>query len=316
MHIGTLPPPLGGISVYLHRLSQRFPEDIFIDYNKLGFFRFNYWILQQLFSKEKKEFIIHSNNTRIRMIFFLLCLISKHDYSLVIHAITIFDDYNKSNPFYKFLIKKMLNKASNIQVVNHFMLKQLKIMDLKNPNVIIKPAFLPPLENNEKDILISYDKQFLEFLKARKPLLISNAHALEFYKDHDLYGLNTCIELTYQLKKEFPNLGFIFALANDKINETYLQKMKKRIRRLNIEKNFFMLTGQKIIWPLFKKVDLMIRPTITDGDSVSIREALYFKLPVIASDVVSRPKPCITYNYDDFEDLFQKCIFILKKSNI
>jgi glycosyltransferase involved in cell wall biosynthesis len=50
--------------------------------------------------------------------------------------------------------------------------------------------------------------------------------------------------------------------------------------------------------------DLFVRPTNTDGDSVSIREALHLGLPVVASDAVSRPEVCsifATRDMDDFE---------------
>ena len=34
-------------------------------------------------------------------------------------------------------------------------------------------------------------------------------------------------ELTARLKKKYPNIGFLFALANDKKNIDYIKKQKK-----------------------------------------------------------------------------------------
>jgi hypothetical protein len=72
------------------------------------------------------------------------------------------------------------------------------------------------------------------------------------------------------------------------------------------------LTGQKQLWPVFKYKPLFLRLTPTDGDSVSVREAIYFNCNVVASDVIQRPKECDIYNYGNFESLVN---IIRKKFN-
>ena len=89
--------------------------------------------------------------------------------------------------------------------------------------------------------------------------------------------------------------------------------MKKKINDLNLGENFYLMTGNVILWPLFRKVDLMIRPTTSDGDAISVREALFFNCPVIASDVTSRPKDVIIFKNRDIMDLYKKCREILRK---
>jgi hypothetical protein len=62
---------------------------------------------------------------------------------------------------------------------------------------------------------------------------------------------------------------------------------------------------------LIELSDIVIRPTNADGDSLSIREALYFQKPIIASDVVKRPTGTITFktrNFDDFMLQLKNCI--------
>lgn len=55
-----------------------------------------------------------------------------------------------------------------------------------------------------------------------------------------------------------------------------------------------------------EKVNIYVRPTSTDGDSVAIREALDEGTIVIASDVCKRPEGVITYKFGDEKDLLQK----------
>ena len=40
---------------------------------------------------------------------------------------------------------------------------------------------------------------------------------------------------------------------------------------------------------MLRLTDVLLKPTNTDGDAISVREALYLGVPVVASDVVERP---------------------------
>lgn len=315
VHIGPFPPPLGGISVYLYRLSKSEIDSCFIDTkNIMGGKKFRIWLIKQVFSLKKKNFIYHSHLLKNRIIFYLLSCISIHKFSLVIHGRALIDQYQKSKLFGKLLIRKMLKNANFIQVVNpdfkFFIYSSLKI---KNKNIFIKNAFLPPPLDDEDSIIVKYNEVLLNFLKIKKPIILANAFALSFYQDIDLYGLDMCIELMGRLKKDYPNIGFLFALANEKKNITYLKKMKNKIKTLNIENNFHFMTGQRELWPIFKKIDLLVRPTNRDGDAISIREALHFNVPVITSDVTSRPKECILFKNRDTDDLYLKTKKLLSK---
>jgi glycosyltransferase involved in cell wall biosynthesis len=52
--------------------------------------------------------------------------------------------------------------------------------------------------------------------------------------------------------------------------------------------------------------DVFLRPTNTDGDAVSIREALYLGTPVVTSDAVPRPEPCVLFANRDMKDFEKK----------
>lgn len=55
--------------------------------------------------------------------------------------------------------------------------------------------------------------------------------------------------------------------------------------------------------PVIIHSDAMIRATTTDGDALSVEEALFFRKWVIASDCVSRPKGVVLYKTGDLDDL-------------
>jgi glycogen(starch) synthase len=52
--------------------------------------------------------------------------------------------------------------------------------------------------------------------------------------------------------------------------------------------------------------DVFLRPTLEDGDSISVREALALKIPVIASGVGTRPPGTVLFRRGDTTDLIEK----------
>ena len=57
--------------------------------------------------------------------------------------------------------------------------------------------------------------------------------------------------------------------------------------------------------PALARSSVLLRPTNTDGDAVSVREALWLGVPVIASDVVERPAGTELFRTRDAESLWQ-----------
>ena len=62
------------------------------------------------------------------------------------------------------------------------------------------------------------------------------------------------------------------------------------------------LTPEKFAF-LMQASDGYVRATDRDGDAVAIRESHYFKIPVLASDVVSRPSYCHLFELDNRSSL-------------
>ena len=91
----------------------------------------------------------------------------------------------------------------------------------------------------------------------------------------------------------------------------YFNKMEQKIADKSIENNFLFVTQPYQIYPILMKSDIFVRPTNTDDDAVSVREALYFKIPLVASDVVPRPEGTILFKNRDINDFTLKVKDIL-----
>jgi glycosyltransferase involved in cell wall biosynthesis len=63
------------------------------------------------------------------------------------------------------------------------------------------------------------------------------------------------------------------------------------------------LTGNHSFIEVLKKSNFFIRNTSTDGDSLSIKEALYTGIPVLATDCVDRPKGVVLIKYSEIQSL-------------
>jgi glycosyltransferase involved in cell wall biosynthesis len=98
---------------------------------------------------------------------------------------------------------------------------------------------------------------------------------------HGRAGFYTLISATYQ----------------DQHEQAVLQKR----RELHLEKDWLILKGLPTAPALYCGTDVFVRPTITDGDSVSVRECLSLGVPVVASDAVARPPGCVLFKSRDMD---------------
>ena len=308
-HIGPLPPPLGGISVYLYRLQKLKSDDHYVDsttLDKIGFLK--------LLCQNKEEVVLHDNNLRKLVAAFFFSILVGLRYSFVVHGAGI---YRKKKAISCFLLRKSLQRASSIQFVSKSLQDRMK--DLF-PEVVehsfVQHAFLPPPLEDEKKISDTYPHEISVFLECHSPCLVANAFKLVFWEDgNDVYGLDMCVELIRRLKLKYPRIGLVFALADDTGESDYFAKIKERILTDKLNERIYFMSGQRELWPLFRKADLMVRPTCTDGDGISIAEALYFDCPAIASDVCVRPEGTILFNNRDMEDFYEKASDILSRKD-
>lgn len=313
--VGPLPPPIGGISVHVNRLQKALNNSEVFNIYRYNDINVLYNLTKRILKNNYEVVHVHVYDVKILSLIFLLKIFKKYKIILTGHNSRVFDIVNGLN---KTLLKRFIENSDMLIVVGEPVLEHYKKNKIKIPkSVIVESAFLPPDKKEEKKILKKYPEKLFDFLNTHKPILSSNAFRLDFYRGQDLYGLDLCIDLTYRLKKYFENIGFIFAIGKEDYNKKYFDKMKKKIKELNLEKNFFFLEGSKQYWPIIKRSDIIFRCTNTDGgNSLTVKEALYFKKKVIASDAVKRPKGVIIFKNRDINDLYKKTILTIKELNL
>lgn len=307
VHIGPFPPPLGGISVYLYRLFKKKENQniVSVDEKNLDFLKF----VSLIVKSRNCLFVYHSPSLKRRLVLFLLSFLTSNKFAYVIHGKGLEESFNKSNLLFKWFIKKSLFNVEFIQVVGQHLKDFFLLMGIPESKIFVENSFLPPPMEEEAKILKTYPPELFEFLNRHGPILVGNASALCFDSmGNDLYGLDMCVNLVEMLRANFPQVGLIFAIADESQNVEYFSKVLKEVTQKGLIEDFFFLRGQKELWPLFRISNLMVRPSSSDGFGISIAEALFFGCKAVASDVSERPVGTVLFRNRDPLDFYEKCL--------
>jgi glycosyltransferase involved in cell wall biosynthesis len=119
------------------------------------------------------------------------------------------------------------------------------------------------------------------FLARHRPVVVS-VGGLE-----PEYDLPLQIEVLGQLREKFPGAGLVLVGAGS---------LDADLRRRAAEKPYgehVLLcgdVGREVALRVIADSDLMLRTTLYDGDSIAVREAMHFGVPVVATDRAPRPE--------------------------
>lgn len=311
--IGPYPPPIGGVSVHIERLCERFKEryDLIVldtSLNKIELLIKLIKVSITIISNFKK-FLIHNHIFKLKLNYFIILYakILRLEYFQTLHSFRI--DLNKINKLDEYMMRKIFKYSKRIIVVNERIKQDLISFDHSlSPKISVIPAFLPYQQDLTVEEIEEYNNKLNQdkFFDSHDIVLCANAFKIVFYNNQDLYGIDMCVELTRLLKDNGEQrIGFIFMLPQVG-DADYFQKLKNKVITYGIEKDFIFVNKKIDLVPLLHRVDIFLRPTNTDGDSISVREALYAGIPTIASDVIDRPFGTIVFKNRDLSDLLIK----------
>lgn len=310
---GSYPPPYGGVAIHIQRLRAMLVKNCIeciiydisnytkkdkktININKI----YNWY---HIFIPKGDIVHIHKSYINLKHIIFFIILYRVMGKKVILTYHGRRYDVKNFNWFKRMITKATADFISHYIVVGPHIKDNLLFLNV-NPNKIsIIPAFLPPVIKNEE--IDKIPQRIFDFMEHHTPLISANAYRISFYNNQDLYGVDMCIDLCADLQNVYPQIGLVFCLP-DIGDYEYFNKMKQKITGKGIENNFLFVTQSYQFYPILMKSDIFVRPTNTDGDAISIREALYFKIPAVASDVVPRPEGTILFKNRDFNDFTLK----------
>lgn len=310
--IGPMPPPKGGVSIHIQRMSGILRDDFCFDFVdessqvKGDYFNLRSYNMINYFRKVRNcnLMYIHSGK-RLLVIFHLLAgKLFRKRMILTVHG-------------YPYANRKVLNRidsffysiAHRIIIVNSFILDRIR---LPLNRCIVRNAFLPPAIENEPFLPYFVQNWITEQKKSNRKIISANAYQLKYFDSQDLYGLDMCIEAAIRLKKKNIPASFIYNVSSLEKNRDLYEKYQEQISKEGLYGSFLLINEEMSFARLVTYSDIVLRPTNTDGDALTIREALYFGKAVIASDVIPRPQGAILFRNRDHDDLEKVLIGTLR----
>lgn len=306
--VGRFPPPLGGVSVFVQRkfLSIESQGGKFVDFGNKR------WILQlfRLGVGRDNVFLLNSASLLVLTVFFAFGLLSR----------TILYDHNASRHLWRGRLSSLIyiffvRRLFAVRVVHHHLVCEYEKRNCAG-SVTVESPFIPPNENERQKVLGTYPQEVLEFIDDSRSFKVVTA-AWRYSLDaegRDLYGIDSLVSvIDHFLSLGIDNARFLIAFGDFNVDDIPAA-LAGRLLELKRDGHLIILEGQRELWPIFDAVNLFLRMTSTDGESVSVLEAIYFDCDVLASDVVPRPREVVTYDYGERSSLMAKVFEIYESS--
>ncbi len=317
--LGIYPPPFGGVSVHIRRVADQFLQQ----HNKVHLFNterrlrrlfFPFYLMKLflwlLFNRSHYVYY-HSNYLKNSIADLVIISVLRPilRYKVIIVEHDCRHLYRRSS-LYKRLYRWVLKRQDfKVVCIGSSTGKSYDDNGIKPHTYSIESAFLPPVRAVASIVMETYPSSLFTFLKEYTPLMLVSAAHVMLVDGKDVYGLDMCVEMLAGIKDTYPDAGLVIGLPQIS-NADHIALLQKRMKDVGVAEQVYILHGNKELWPLFKQVDLFVRPTLSDGDSVSVREALYFKMPVVASDICERPDDVHLFKRGDSNDF----IFCVEKT--
>ncbi len=320
--IGSCPPPYGGVTVHVQRLMRKLDERHieYVLYDILGEHRENkdprivcihhpkLWMLKYFFSGNTE--IIHNQTTdwRGQVIVGLMGLLGKKTIS-TLHSEKLLRSWKTYNLLQRKVLQIALRSTTALIAVNADIRDFCISIGVDPEKIFLIPAFIPPVIREDEIHEIPGD--IWDFLATHDPVISANAFAIKFFNGEDVYGIDLCIDVCNNLKHRWNTIGLVFFLPQTG-DMDYFNRLKQRLADYHLQDNFLFVTRPYPFYPLLLKSTVFVRPTNTDGDALSLREALFFGIPPVASDVVPRPEGTILFKNRDIHDFTAKVQDVLE----
>ena len=314
--LGPLPPPLGGVAVHVQRVIAKLKAQgcTVFHFNTCAEYRYRYTMFYLmrlaffLMFKRPEQVHLHTLylSNGLRELALLMQLKKRLRFELILIEHDCRYLYTKDRAWKDRFNRLLLDVEKHVYIGNLTAQSFVENGITRAHETTTEGAFLPPDRTQEQYILLTYPKELFPFLYRHDTILLANAFALSLLSGKDLYGFDLCIKLVKALRKKGNNIGLVFVLGQIG-DASYFDFCMHMIKQYGLQNHIFIVTGQKELWPLMKLADVFLRPTLSDGASVSIEEALWCGTPVIASDVCVRPKEVMLFKVGDERDL-QKAV--------
>lgn len=278
---------IGGVTMHVSRLC---------DYLKINHFDFHFMdyrtapLHKILHTIAKVDVVhIHLSNAIALLIFTLWARLTRTFVLFTLHC-----DYQYYRGIAKMLIRLVISIGDRPIIINKGSYDLCKHI---NKNCLLLPAFIPPCLPETLDL---QTERLITRLKQQSTCLLcsTNAYNVTYDKNgNDLYGIDFLIK-TFA---EYENLTLLISDPSGNYSRLWKQQTMK------LPQNIHFISYPHKYFELLKRIDIFIRNTSTDGDSLSVKEALFLGRKTLCSDAVDRPQGTFTFHFND-KDTFNTAL--------
>ena len=297
---------MGGVAVHLQRFSEQFSSHDEFDISVLDFKQRSVTksksvpcgyghLLQELNASD----IVHVHlSTNKKLPFGILARLLRKRLVYTHHS------SQRGNRFVMWAMKQL---AHHVIVVNDH---NLPTGRCKNYSVI--PAFLAPTSHTDIPLDLESQLQNFQHVVCSNCFHSSNhPHGLHLINGKDAYGFDVLIQAFVDASPHLASTALVLVDPTGNA-KAYVQGLLASLRPSN-DCRIIYVDRSIDFFALLNKSHVFVRATRTDGDSLSIREALSCGVHVIASDAALRPDRVEVLPTDDVNRFTQAILAAVSK---
>lgn len=303
--VGVYPPPYGGVSVHVQRAAQlaqgRFDVEVIDGYAppslpiaptsvpvyRCGAGGAPMRLLRVMghLGRRRRD-LVHFHVSALRNFaiaaFPLLGSLPEGTSKLItVHGGRLISNYERRGAVEQRLVDTVLRQFDHCIAVNEDQVRFLERIGVDPHRISCIPAFLPPTP--VPDAAIDAKVELLR--KTAGDLLLVSGFALRHY------GIDVAIDALRLLHRETGAKPGLVVILYTEYDSAYLAEIERGLAEYGSEHSLlFRDLSPDVFSYLLSLVDVFLRPTTTDGDAVTVREAGYLRKQIIASDCVARPR--------------------------
>jgi glycosyltransferase involved in cell wall biosynthesis len=185
------------------------------------------------------------------------------------------------------LLRLGLRAAWRVVAVSESIASALVKQGLSAHKVVVAPAYIEPDWSLAAHYPLPASVQ--EFI-ARCPKMVLASGPARRDTTGDTYGIDTALEALGPLVEKHPDAGILWLLL-DTVgrDDHYARQLRTAAHEHPASAHWLFVEGSAEMFPLLRHAAVLLRPTRTDGDAISVREALAAGVPVVASNAALRP---------------------------
>ena len=307
LEFGEVPPPFGGVTVHLRRLldrlvddgfdltlvARRAPENLgagiaYVRWPTLPRYLNHFEFLRGL-GKPFGAGILHLHTNPVFSAPLVWLHIRRGGVALItVHDQMVGDRLSRSLPHERFCFQRLAHSTRVRWIaVSDPVRVFLRQHGVAAERVNVVPAYLP---ERLDEFSSGLPQELVHFLHEHPMSMVVYGYRREFLHGQDLYGFDFALEVLAEVLHSIPQAGLIILCPDAGRDADLWKQLFDQAESMGVRESvLFSLAPISKPLSLWQQCSVMLRPTMTDGDSVAVREMLAEGRPVIASDVVPRP---------------------------